>query len=85
MFFGLPLATQIDLEHEKNPKDYDHQPADPPAPSLGFDRGQRFNVFFLKPPLKKFLHISKEGAPPPPPDFVQSFPGPGGGGGAVGC
>ena len=35
---GLPGGTQIVLEHgKKNPKDYDHQPA---------DQGQRFKVFF---------------------------------------
>ena len=39
------IKTQIGLEHEeKKPKDYDHQPAEPP---LRFDRGQRFNGFFL--------------------------------------
>ena len=30
---------------KKTPKDYDHQPA--PPPHLRFDRGQRFNGFFV--------------------------------------
>ena len=33
---GLPLATQIGLEHDKKkPKDYDNQPADPAPPPVG--------------------------------------------------
>ena len=48
---GLPGGTQIGLEHGKKlPKDYDRQPADSPPPG-GFDRGQRFNGFFLRLPL----------------------------------
>ena len=32
---GLPEATHIGLEHDKKkPKDYDHQPADPPPSGL---------------------------------------------------
>ena len=44
---GLPLGKKIVLEHGKKlPKDYNPQPAAPPPPGGGFDRGQRFIVFF---------------------------------------
>ena len=54
---GLPWATQIGLGHEeKKPKDYDHrQPADSPP---RFDRGQRFNGFFLNLPLSKLVKLN---------------------------
>ena len=46
---GLPSATQIGLEHEeKNPKHYDHQPAEPPPPPpSGFAAVKDSIYFFL--------------------------------------
>ena len=44
--FGLPGGPQTGLEHrKKNPKEYDHQPADPP-PGGGLTAVKDSMVFF---------------------------------------
>ena len=48
---GLPGGTQIVVEHEKNNlRTMTTNPLAPPPPPGGFDRGQRFNGFFLRLP-----------------------------------